>query len=469
MIALVPSWAIHYDEFWEAIKRRNLWFIKLRYGAVVMLFTFWISAEYLLDFSFSKTQYSAILLINISIFIYNIFLHILRKSLKCAPGQFNPLHFSLLQMVLDLTALSLLIYFTGSIESPLFLLFIFHMIIGSLILPGWVIYSVAVALIFLFNGLVFGEYFGIITHHAINGLLSTSLYDNFNFVISYTTVFSFVMFMSVVLANRIANQLYKMEQKLVESLNQLNAAETEKQKYIIGLVHEIKSPIAAVHSYLDLILQKYLGPLNAQVEEKLKRAKIRAGEAIQMINDVLKISRLRLLDEINKEEIDIKQVICSILNKQKINIETKKIKMNFSDQRSIKKNVSADEFLLELAFSNLIGNAIKYVDREGKIIIRIVNAENGYKIEVSDNGIGIPKEDINKIFNDFYRASNIKQKGYEGSGLGLSIIKQIVERHGGTISVQSPSILASKDNPGSSFFIYLPYENSEAKKAESQK
>lgn len=459
MISLVPSWAIYNEEFWEAIKRRNLWLIKLRYGAVLMLFVFIVSSEFLLGIKFTHTQLVALTLINCIILVYNGILQGVRIFLKCDPFKFNPLHFSLVQMLLDLTALMLVVYYTGGIETPMFMLFVFHMIIGSLILPGTVIYTIAFSVIFVFYGIVFGEYDNLISHHAVIGLLQTPLYNNFKFIVAYSTIFGFVILMSVVLANKIANQLYRMEQELVESLDQLKAAQVEKQKYVMGVVHEIKTPLVALHSYLDIVLQGFLGPVNEKILNKLLRARARSSEAIQLTDDVLKVSKLRLLDEIKKEEVKIRDILSSVLQKQRVNIERKKVKLHFKDNRKVRTKILGDRFLLEIAFSNLISNALKYIGDEGVVEIILDEKEKGIQLEVCDNGIGIPEKDLEKIFNDFYRASNIKSKGYEGSGMGLSIIKHIVERHGGTVEVQSPSRLASENKPGTSFIVFLPLES----------
>ena len=457
MISLVPSWANRYVEYWDAIRKRNLWLIKLRYGAVIMLFLFLISSEFILGLKFTRTQNFALVLIDISILFYNLILQYVRKFIKSVPGKFNPLHFSLLQMILDLTALGLIVYFTGTIETPLFMLFVFHMIIGSLILPEVVIYSVAVIVVAFFNILVFGEYYGIIPHQSIQGLLSFPLYNSIKFLIAYDVVFTFVIFISVFLANKIARQLYQIEQELIESIDKLNTAEIEKQKYIIGIVHEIKTPLSAVHSYLDVILKKFLGPLDKQVEERLSRAKVRSGEAIDMINDVLKISKLRLLDEISTEEVELHKIVVATIKKMAANIKAKHIMLNFIDGRTFKGIVKGDKFLLEIAFSNLIGNAVKYVGNNGLIEVALTNKQNEETITISDNGIGIPAQDLEKIFRDFYRASNIKEKSYEGTGLGLSVVKQIIERHNGSISVESPSHISSDNKPGAAFTITLPY------------
>jgi len=457
MMILVPSWAHNYDAFWDEIKKRNFWFIKLRYGAALMLIVFLLVAEFILRASFSPVQIRALIVITLSILIYNIIFQSMRHSPKCVPGKFNQLHFSFLQILLDLTALGLLVYYTGGIESPLYMLFVFHMIIGSLILPGRVIYIIAVVIVVGFCSLVYLEFLKVIPHYAVSGLIFEPIYSNAHYALAFATVFAFVMLMSVILANRIAHQLYKIEQDLVESFDKLAEAEVEKQKYIMGIVHEIKSPLVALHSYLEIILQKIIGPLDSKVEAKLLRAKIRSDEAIQLTNNVLKVSKLKLLDEVTLQTMDFREILYAVYKKMKVNIQAKNIDYKFSDSRHNKTPVLGDKLLIEIALSNLIGNAIKYNDDKGIIEVKLSDVQDGINLEVVDNGIGIPQEEMPKIFKDFFRASNIKDKTYEGSGLGLSIVKQIVERHGGSIKVESPSRLGSEKNPGASFTITLPY------------
>jgi signal transduction histidine kinase len=459
MIRLVPSWASQYEEFWDAIRKRNMWFIELRYGAVVMLTSFILASELFLGFKFTPTQTLAISIITLSILIYNVFLHVAKKHIKSIVGQFNPLHLSLVQILLDFIALFLLVHFTGGIETPLYMLFVFHMIIGSLVLPGSIIYSVATVVVVAFGSIVFLEYYQVIPHYTIQGFLNSRLYDDFNYIISIFTVFGFTMYISVYLASGIARQLYKMEQHLYESLERLNNAEIEKQKYIVGVVHEIKTPLSAVHSYLNVILQKFLGPLDKKVEERLRRASSRSEEAINLINDVIKISRFKLFDHFVKEEIKLDKVIDELSEEHSAAAETKRVKLIFNDNRKTPQSLIGDKFLLTIALSNLIGNAIKYVGKKGLIEVNLEDSESDVIISICDNGIGIPQHEQQKIFTEFFRSSNIAEDKHEGAGIGLSIVKEIIEKHGGKISVESPSRLASKGKPGTCFKVELPKTN----------
>ena len=150
-------------------------------------------------------------------------------------------------------------------------------------------------------------------------------------------------------------------------------------------------------------------------------------------------------------------MLCSIHQQQKINIQSKNINFNLIDDRKNKIKIKGDLLLLEIAFSNLINNAIKYVKENGVIEIKLNSDNENIIISISDNGIGIPRKDLKNIFKDFYRASNIKQKSYEGTGLGLSFVKQIIERHNGKIEVHSPFDLGDEKNPGTSFTVTIPF------------
>ena len=461
MISLVPEWALEQPEFWEAIRRRNLWLIMLRYVFVVMLCILLFFSIFIFKIKFTETQLIAGFAITASILIYNIILHRLRKYIKLEVHSFNPLYLSLLQMILDLFSLLLLVYFTGGIESPLYMLFVFHMIIGSLILPGAIVYTLATVFVALFVGSIVLEHLQVLPHHRVSGFIQIDLYDNIYFVLAYLSAFTFMIFGSIYLSNGIARQLYKREKDLVESIKKINVAEREKQKYIMGIVHELKTPIVAVASYIDIILQKFLGPIDETVEEKLKRAKNRTDEGIQMINDVLNVSKLNLYDKFDEEDVDIKSIINGVLKRRKAYADSHLIKLDFKDERKNPEKIKGDKFLLDIVVSNLVGNSIKYGIDGGNVEVTLNNEGKNLIIEVCDDGVGIPEEEMSKIFNDFYRAENVKKITTEGSGLGLSVVKKVVDRHEGSIKVKSPSRLAKYKQPGSCFTVTLPFQRKE--------
>lgn len=457
MLALVPEWAHHYGEFWRAIRIRNLWFIRLRYLASLTLLGFLFAGEVLLDFRFTHIQIFVLIVVAFLILLYNVVIHSIQKYVGCKPGKFNCLHLSLIQMILDLTMLMVVVYYTGLLESPLYLFFIFHMIIGSLILPGHIVYTMAGLISSCFALLTFFQRYNLIDSHLISGLYSGQHQRALTYDILFIVIFSLMLFISVYIANKIAYQLYRREQQLRSSLERLNDAEIIKQKYTIGIVHEIKTPITAVQSILELIHQKYAGPIDEMVDQKIQRAKLRTGEALRLINNILRISKLKLLEIRLTEEINIGEFLQKMIDTFSEEVKMKSISLLFVNLLRNEKVVKSDRILLELVVSNLISNAIKYVGENGKVEIVLDDKEEKFFIEVCDNGIGIPQKERNKIFDQFYRASNIDKRIHEGSGMGLTIVKEIVERLGGEIKVNSPSRLSDKNKPGTSFEILLPY------------
>jgi signal transduction histidine kinase len=178
-----------------------------------------------------------------------------------------------------------------------------------------------------------------------------------------------------------------------------------------------------------------------------------------MINDVLNVSKLNLYDQFDEEEFQLNELVCGILKKRETIADSHLVGLNFIDDRKNKECIKGDKFLLDIAISNLIGNSIKYGIDGGRIEVVLKNDNGNQIIEVCDDGVGIPEEELPKIFNDFYRATNVKKIVTEGSGLGLSVVKKIIDRHGGLIKVKSPSRLGEKDHPGTCFTIELPKSN----------
>lgn len=460
MFNLIPSHTYDYEHLWALVSGRNRWFIKVRYIVVLSLFVFILGVNSVLELRFSTVQLSAILLVTASILIYNIIFTLFARSefIRDEPKKFNQLHFALLQMVADLISLTILIYYTGGIESPFYVFFIFHMLIGSMILPGFIIYSIAVIIIILMGVITSLEYIAVIPHYSFGGMLAAPLYNNHIYVIIAVISFGIMILVSVFLANNIASAHFRREQELKLALEKLSEAEIIKQKYTMGIVHEIKTPVVAVQSYLDLVLGKYLGPVSEKIEEKIARARVRTDEAIHIINEVLSISKLKLLENLNEEKIYIEALIADVLLKRSEQAEYSRISLKYTDTRTENKPAMADKSLLSLAFSNLIGNSIKYNTPGGRVEVNISDVDGRLVIEVNDDGIGIPETDRQKIFKEFFRASNAKQKGFEGTGLGLSVVKQIIEHHNGIISFKSPSPLSDGgDRQGTSFIITLPY------------
>ncbi|MFA8344112.1 MAG: sensor histidine kinase [Rhodothermaceae bacterium] len=451
---LFPIEVKNYDKYWESMRKYNSWFIQLRYMAVVALLLLFIFLARVLQFEFSKIQYIFLGSTAIGIFLYNVYFRHYCDKIKEGIAKLNSIQVSLAQICLDLFSLAIIVYFTGGIETPLLFFFLFHMIIGSIILPKKLMYRIAGVIVLVILGSSLLEYFELIKHQRIGGLFQTVYYNDLSYLITINLIFGSMMPITVYLTNKIARELQKREVALKEAYDLLEEAEKSKQKFIIAVVHELKSPIASATSQLNLISNGFVTE-KEEINQKVNRATIRLDESINRINDILKISKFKLLKSKDEKLINISELIKTNVEDYIEKAKNKNIELNYSNSTT-NQQITGDEVLLNLVFSNLIGNAVKYTVSDGKVQVTHKIEKENHEIRISDSGIGIPEGEFEKIFKEYYRASNTKNKAIEGTGTGLSVVKQIIEQHKGTIKVKSPSEIGTQEKPGTEFYITLP-------------
>ncbi|MFP4528475.1 MAG: sensor histidine kinase, partial [Candidatus Kapaibacterium sp.] len=245
---------------------------------------------------------------------------------------------------------------------------------------------------------------------------------------------------------------------LTQAYDELEEAEKSKSRYVMSVVHDLKTPIAAVLTYLNMLLEGTLGEMKSEHIRPLERSKMRLNAAITMINDVLYISQLKLgIEQDERKIVNIIDIMDEIYQDTRVLLNSKNLDYKLDDRTGGNAAIRGEARLLKLALGNLMSNSIKYTPAGGRIEVIIEQMEHSLRIIVADTGIGIPEAEQNKIFQDFYRSSISKKSGAEGTGLGMSIVQQIAGRHNGTVSVKSPSRLESgEDTPGSEFILTFP-------------
>jgi len=227
---------------------------------------------------------------------------------------------------------------------------------------------------------------------------------------------------------------------------------TEKKKIeqiktdLVGnMSHELKTPITILKGYIETI-QNSLND-RKMTKKFLDKALINVDRQNELINDILKLNRLETVVEFQTEKMYLSEIISScveILHPKAIN---KKIEINIKN-KGIEESFLGNRFLAEEVFFNLIVNAINYNRLNGKISILIDNSEEVMSIEISDTGIGIPEESIDRIFERFYRVDKGRTRSTGGTGLGLAIVKHATELLGWKIKVKS-------NNSGTTFVINI--------------
>ena len=228
-----------------------------------------------------------------------------------------------------------------------------------------------------------------------------------------------------------------------------------KSDFVANVSHELRTPIVAIQKSIAVILEKAAGPLTEPQEKFLTAAKSNLQRLDRLINDLLDLSKLEAKKMTLKlESISIEKIIndaCESLDnwaKAKAIIIEKTIQNDLAAIR-------IDPLRIIQVLNNLIGNAIKFTPNDGKIMIETKLREENNEIEISvaDNGIGIAKEDLSKVFDKFEQAGERTWTDISGTGLGLSIAKEIVELHAGKIWVES------EKGKGAKFTFTLPYKN----------
>ncbi|MCZ7554843.1 MAG: HAMP domain-containing histidine kinase [Bacteroidia bacterium] len=453
MLHLAPKW-IMYDEFWRALKRRNLWLINMRYIAVAMLLSVIIFSIALSDISLDEFLITALAG---GILIYNLILHRTHHLTPDGFAAFNGLHFALIQMCLDFLALLALIYISGGVESPFLYFFIFHVIIGSLILPMRVIsVLISVTLVVAVSGAMM-ELHGVIPHMHAQGFIPDDHYLSETFIGVQFVFLALTLFVSNYLANSISKELYLRERALTIALRKLGDAEQAKSRYVMSVVHDLKTPIAAATTYLNMILDGSVGAVPEAMQRPLERSQARMMNAIQVVNDILQLTQLKLEEKPVITQVNLTELIDEIYQEMRVLFIAKKIRFSTWIGAQQDLHIEAEPRLLKLALSNLISNTHKYTPAEGRVEIHIHQRDESVSIEIADSGMGIPPEEQEKIFEDFYRSTLSKKHGIEGTGLGLSVVKHILRQFNGSIRVESPSRLENgPEFPGSAFIITLP-------------
>ena len=251
------------------------------------------------------------------------------------------------------------------------------------------------------------------------------------------------------MSSTIDNNLKDLEQEknnLSIACEKLKKMSREQKEFIGNVTHEFKTPITSIKAYADLMqLYDYDEALDKDASESISKE---CERLTIMVDKILNLSSLEKYDfELNKKEVQLRglleQISFRIIGKIKKN--NLNLKMNLDDI-----NIMADEENLRYIFINIIDNAIKYNKPNGQILINAFKEEKKAVIEFSDTGIGICKNELDKIFEPFYRVKSDRSRISGGTGLGLSLVKKLVEKQEGEIFVRS------EENVGSSFIIKFP-------------
>ncbi len=247
----------------------------------------------------------------------------------------------------------------------------------------------------------------------------------------------------------LAANLNRMSEELDRLYQQLEAASRHKSQFLANMSHELRTPLNAILGYTELILDKIYGEVPDKVREVLERVQKSGRHLLNLINDVLDLSKIeagQLVLSLN--DYSMKEIVQTVSTAIESLAAEKHLNLKVAVPPDLPRG-KGDERRITQVLLNLVGNAIKFTE-SGEVAIRATASDGQFLVAVSDTGPGIPEQDRQKIFEEFQQGDNSSTRQKGGTGLGLSIARRIVELHRGRMWVES------SPGRGSTFWFSLP-------------
>lgn len=445
----------------------TLWFVKLRWIAISAYLMFLLIAK--VGFAIpiilvpNLIVLISLILINLATTLY---IQKIKKSTKIfhiSQGQLN-----IIQIIIDLILLSFILHYSGSIENPFIAVYLLHIVLAAIILPIKESFIITIIANVLLGSLVILEYKEIIPHYQPIGFKSYNLYQNINFILLTGLVFAIMSFVILYFTSSITKQLRENQIKLNDILNQFLEKDQVNNKYILNLLINIKKRYdTMVTGNVNLkSVSSHTIPVSFQ----------KSYEFNSFLEKLKKLTELRLSNSLEKEKITFKEFLLEIFNllrngelpsqhSENItdNFYTAAIKLNLNLSDGIERNIpltyALDKNLktiygnkesLQIMIYQILHNAIKFNSVNGQIYFKAKVINQKLRIEIYDTGRGIIKNEQNKVFEDFFKGNPDDNFNEDASGLGLTLVNEIVKKHNGRIW------LDSKKGKGTKFNLELP-------------
>lgn len=244
-------------------------------------------------------------------------------------------------------------------------------------------------------------------------------------------------------------ELEKQDKALREANAQLKQKDRIKDEYVSRVTHDIKGHLAAIRNCLYVAGDTASGTLNEKQDEFLGRAMKRTKQLTDFVRELLELTQMRLSGQFQMGPFSLSETLAKALAAVESKAHDKSIAVTSNIDAAVG-TIVGNEFSITEMISNLLFNAVKYTPEGGTVHLEAKNDGDGVEIGVTDTGIGIPADELEHVFDEFFRARNAVKNDRDGTGLGLSIVKQIVDRHAGELRVRS------EEGRGSTFTVRLP-------------
>jgi signal transduction histidine kinase len=410
------------------------WFINLRWIASAGVGCALLVAQIFLRFDL---PYSFLYILTGALFLANLVFNLLRRKRRNDLSERRQLARQFhLQISSDFLFLFLLIYFTGFFQNPLIYYFIFHLMLASFIFPKRRVYAYLVTLVVLIVAVSFAEYFRVLPHFALSG--SEHGMDEYY---SDLLLRCFALVSTIVIATYLITSIKeRIEERgeVVElELDRYKSLERVKSQFILQVTHELRGPVAAIKGYHEMMLKGITGEIPVKTQNTLDRANRRTNNLLMIIDEMLDFAYMKSEEDVTKEavQVDLGEVFRNNLDLLTPFARQRQVTLQCAVPKGLVLTTNRD--LINIILGNLISNAVKYSPNGGVVLAGAEQEGEGIRIHVSDDGMGIEPEELEKIFEEFYRSRRARKIENDGTGLGLSIVQKAVTVLGGRISVYS--------------------------------
>ncbi len=235
---------------------------------------------------------------------------------------------------------------------------------------------------------------------------------------------------------------------ILRDVSQLKEIDTLKSDFVSTVSHDLRSPLTLMRGYASML--ELAGELNDQQKSYIKMIVQGVDNMARLVNNLLDLGRIDFGVGLQVESIPVLDIVERVTSSLQLQATQKKISLGVEIPRDLPNVIEADQALLHQAIYNLVENALKYTPEGGVVTIHLHCTDSSLTFAIQDSGIGIPKSDLPRLFEKFYRGTNREALSKRGTGLGLAIVKSIAERHGGKVWVESEL------GQGSIFHLQIP-------------
>jgi len=421
------------------------WFISLRWvasaGVLATLLVVHLRLGYALPFGLLYVLTALLGLLNL---LFSLYFYLFEGRSLAREQQAAFFH---VQIVSDYILLFFLVYLTGFMENPFAYFFVFHIMLTAYIFSADVVLVYVSVLIALFAGVSVAEYLGVIPHFSLSVGADPAY---FRLYLPRAAGLVATLAISAYLMTSIKRRMAERGRRVEVELDRYKELDKVKSNFILQVTHELRGPLAATNGYHEMLLRGIGGELADRAADLVRKANRRTDNLLTIIDEMIDYAYMKSEEELRltSTELGLKEIIAANLELAAAAAESKKIRLLSSCSPGLVFPSNRD--LLNIILGNLVNNAIKYSPPGTTVAVEAVVEGSDVHLTVRDEGYGIEPQELDKIFEEFYRTRRARELERDGTGLGLAIVQRAVESLGGRLTVYSEL------DKGTTFHVFFP-------------